>query len=157
MSWTYSYNPEETPKDAVRFLIGDTDKNDPLLQDEEIKSFLDQYSNGVIYSAMRCCEAIAAKFSRRVSESVGQIKMEFQQAAKAYRDMALDLRRRLAVEDVSPFAGGISVAQKIANRENAALVKPAFTRRMMTNRQLSPQTTIGNATDPLQDEGEPIP
>lgn len=105
---------------------------------------------------MRCCEAIAAKFSRRVNEAVGQVRMDFSQAAKAYREMALDLRRRLAVEDMTPFAGGILIAQKIAQQRNKALVPPDFTRRMMQNQQLSPFTTIGQNTDPLQDE-EPVP
>lgn len=105
---------------------------------------------------MRCCEAIAARFSRRVSETVGQVKMEFQQAAKAYREMAMDLRRRLAVEDMTPFAGGIFIAQKLAQARNKALVPPDFTKQMMTNEQLSPFTTIGQDTDPLQDE-VPVP
>lgn len=157
MSWSYSGDPESSPKDYVRFLIGDTESCEPLLSDQEIQTFLSLYNNGVIMSAMRCCETIAAKFSRRVSEAVGQVRMEFQQAAKAYRDMALDLRRRIAVEDCTPFAGAIYRTQKQQAAQNQALVRPDFTKQMMQNNQLAPFTTIGQETDTLQDGGDPVP
>lgn len=155
MSFEYSGDPETSPKDYVRFLIGDTDREEPLLNDEEIKTFLSLYNNGVVMSAIRCCETIAAKFSRRVNESVGRVRMDFSQAAKAYRDMAMDLRRRLAIEHAKPYAGGISVADKMAQAINADRVKPDFTKQMMDNHQLSPFTTIGQETDPLQDTEVP--
>jgi hypothetical protein len=151
MSWTYSENPESSPKDYVRFLIGDTDQSEPLLSDQEIGLYLRTYNNGALMAAMRCCEAIAAKFSRRVNESVGQVKMDFSQAAKAYRDMALDLRRRMAIDTVSPYAGGISKSDKYTQDLNADRVKPDFTKQMMDNNQISPFTSIGQNTDPLQD------
>lgn len=154
MSFNYSGDPETSPKDYVRFLIGDTDREEPLLDDQEINVFLANYNNGVIMSAIRCCEAIAAKFSRRVNESVGRVKMDFSQAAKAYRDMAMDLRRRLAIEDCKPYAGGISKTDKMANNQSADRVKPDFTKQMMDNQQISPFTSIGQNTDFLQDEGE---
>lgn len=157
MSWSYSGDPEASPKDNVRFLIGDTDRDEPLLNDEEIQSFLNKYNQGSLMAAMRCCETIAAKFSRRVSEQVGQVKMEFQQAASGYRAMALDLRRRVAIEEATPYAGGISKADKQSNAQNNALVRPDFTKQMMDNEQISPFTSIGQNTDPLQDGGEAVP
>lgn len=154
MPFTYSFDPTTSPKDYVRFLIGDTDREEPLLDDQEIYVFLNTYNQGVILSAVRCCETIAAKFSRRVNESVGQVRMDFSQAAKAYRDMALDLRRRGAIEDMTPYAGGISRADKQAQEQNADRVKPDFTKQMMDNNQVSPFTSIGQNTDPLQDDGQ---
>lgn len=140
MSWTYSGDPTVSKKDQVRFLIGDTDKTEPLLDDQEINYFLGQYNQGAINAAIRCCEQIAAKFSRRVNEAVGQVRMDFSQAAKAYRDMAMDLRRRLAIEDTTPYAGGISVADKSAEKANADRVKPDFTKHMDQNTQVAPLT-----------------
>lgn len=152
MSWSYSGDPSDSPKDYVRFLIGDTDRDEPLLDNEEIAVFLKLYNNAPMNAAIRCCEQIAAKFSRRVNEAVGQVRMDFSQAAKAYRDMAMDLRRRLAIEDMTPFAGGISKTQKQAEEQNADRVQPDFTRHMMENHQVSPFTSIGQDTDPLQDD-----
>lgn len=41
MSFTYSGNPETSTLDAVRFMIGDTNPCDPLLQDEEINYLIE--------------------------------------------------------------------------------------------------------------------
>ena len=45
MSFTYSGNPETSTLDAVRFMIGDTNPCDPLLQDEEINYLIGQHAN----------------------------------------------------------------------------------------------------------------
>ena len=36
MTWTYSGDPATNARDAIRFLTGDTDTNDQLINDEEI-------------------------------------------------------------------------------------------------------------------------
>ncbi len=36
MAWTYGGDPSANARDAIRFLIGDTDTNDQLLNDAEI-------------------------------------------------------------------------------------------------------------------------
>jgi len=152
MSFTYSGDPDNSPKDAVRFLIGDTDKCDPLLDDEEIKYFLGQYNDGkgVINAAIRCCETIAAKFSRRVTEKVGQVSMNFSDAGKQYRAMALDLRRRLAMEDSNPYAGGISRSDKKTVEQNGDRVKPDFTKHMMENEQIAPWVSNENGLQDIE-------
>lgn len=155
MAWTYSGNPNDNPRDQVRFLIGDTDEKDQLLRDEEIQYLLQQYNNGIFQTAIRCCETISAKFSRRVSEAVGQVRIEFQQAAKAYRDMVNDLRRRMAIEESTPTAGGIFVADKIANATNPAIVQPDFSKQMMDNNQIAPTTNIDNITASIANEQTP--
>lgn len=40
MSWTYSGDPSTSDLDRYRFLVGDTDAGEPLLQDEEIAFIL---------------------------------------------------------------------------------------------------------------------
>jgi hypothetical protein len=152
VAWTYSEDPDSSPKDLVRFLIGDTDKEEPLLHDAEINSLLKSYNGSTFMTAIRCCETLAAKFSRRVDESVGQVKMTFSQAAKSYRDMAIDLRRRMAIETVSPTAGGISRLGKIQQDLNPDRVRPDFSKEMMGNGSIAPLTSQGRNTDPLQDD-----
>jgi hypothetical protein len=69
MAWNYSGNPSSSPKDATRFLIGDTDSCDQLLQDGEIEYFLGMYNNAPINAAIRCVETIMSKFSRKARRS----------------------------------------------------------------------------------------
>ncbi len=137
-NWSYSGSPGSSAKDAVRFLIGDTDECKPLLTDGEITYFLSQYNQAPINASIRCCEAIMAKFSRRADESVGQVRITFSQQSKMYRTMRDDLIRRLAKEDGAPYAGGISKTDVQTVALNADRVPPDFTAHMMENQQISP-------------------
>lgn len=137
MAWSYSNNPGYSAKDQVRYLIGDTNIKDPLLADEEISWTLSQYNNVPLNAAIRCCEAVISKFSRLADETVGAVSIMFSQKCKAYSAMQNMLRARLATEAAIPFAGGITVLDKIINRENCGLIRPDFTKQMMINRKYS--------------------
>lgn len=155
MAWTYSGDPGQSALDAVRFLIGDTDECEQLLQDGEIKWLLNQYNNGPMNAAIRACETIMSKFSRLMDENVGQVKLTYSQRAKAYRDMRNDLVNRLATEDMTPFAGGISQAQEQATAANSDRVKPDFTKHMMENKQISPWVTSNQSgVSPVPEDGD---
>jgi len=136
--WTYNGNPDSNPLDAVRFLIGDTDSCDQLLQDGEIKSFLAQYNNAPLNAAIRCCETIIARLSRRPDEQVGSVRISYSQQAKAYRALMNDLRTRIAITDAVPYAGGLSESDKAAQDANIDRVKPKFTKNMMDDKNVSP-------------------
>lgn len=139
--WQYSGNPATSAKDTVRFLIGDTDGSDQLLLDSEIVWVLGQYNNSPINAAIRCCEAIIAKLSRLANESVGQVKIDFKDRCDGYRETQKMLITRLAKEDAAPYAGGISVSDKMTNSANTDLVRPDFKKHMMENQQIAPWTT----------------
>lgn len=141
MTWLYSGNPGYSPKDQVRFLIGDTDQSDPLLQDAEIEWVLSQYQFSPINAAIRCCEGIVAKFSRLANEAVGQVRIDFKQKAEGYLKMMVVLKMRLATEDAAPYAGGISISDKQQQVQNTDRVRPDFRKHMMENEQIAPWTT----------------
>lgn len=141
MAWTYSGNPGSSAKDNTRFLIGDTDSCEPLLQDAEIEWVLSQYNNSPINAAIRCVETVMSKFSRLADENVGQVRIQYSQKAKAYRTMRNDLVNRLATEDMGPFAGGITKTSIQSNISNSNRVRPDFTKHMMENEQISPWVT----------------
>lgn len=141
MSWSYSGNPGSSARDNVRFLIGDTDTCDQLLQDGEINWVLTQYNNVPMNAAIRCAETIMSKFSRMCDESVGQVKMTYSQKAKSYKSLRDELVNRLATEDMTPFAGGISVTSVQTVAANTNRVRPDFTKHMMENDQISPWVT----------------
>ena len=142
MAWTYSGDPSSSKKDEVRFLIGDTNTKDQLLLDAEINYLLGQHSQNSVMASARACEVLMAKFSRMADEQVGQVKINFSQKAKGYATLRDDLRRRIAMEQAMPYAGGISVADKEANRQDQDRSKPAFAKDMMDNNQTSPWITV---------------
>jgi hypothetical protein len=55
-----------TDRDRVRLLIGDTDTNDQLFQDDEIAYFLELANNVILSAAAKACDAAAAKYSRAI-------------------------------------------------------------------------------------------
>lgn len=143
MAWTYGGNPDANAKDSVRFLIGDTDPTDPLLNDQEIQSFLSTYNNVPLNAAVRCCEAIMAKFSRMCDEKVGGVSINFSQKRKLYEEMRTDLRRRIAIEGATPYAGGIYKSDVMQVNQNTNRIKTTFTDHMMQNCQQTPWISNG--------------
>lgn len=137
MTWHYTGDPESSPKDEVRFLIQDTDKCDPLLQDGEINFVLKRYNYAPINAAIRCCEILIAKFSRQVDESVGQVHVTFSQRVKQYQQLKIELQNRLTTESMTIYAGGVSRTDQNIIASNTDRVRPAFTRYMMNNGQTS--------------------
>lgn len=130
MAWSYTADPTNRPIDAVRFLIGDTDSTDQLIQDQEIQWFL--LNEPVIRAAARAAEAIAAKFSRKADKRVGDLWLELSQRAKQYRELAGELWEQAGGKSpnlaLAPYAGGISRADKDSVEEDSDRVRPAFKR-----------------------------
>lgn len=141
MVFEYSGDPTTNKKDEVRFLIGDTDVQEPLLQDGEIQYLLSKYNQNAMSAAIQACETIAAKFSRLMDEQVGQVKITYSQRAEQYTKMRDELRTRLSLDGVSPYSGGISKTDKQVQEQNTDRVKPDFTKHQMENEQLAPWVT----------------
>lgn len=130
MAWTYSGDPSSSPKDEVRFLIGDTIQADPLLQDEEINSVL-AYEPNPLLAAVICANTIAAKFARLADVTVGKTKIAYNQKAEAYFKLAdkLEAQANGNLKPI-PYAGGISREDKKAQDEDTDRVEPYFQRDM---------------------------
>jgi len=133
MSFSYSGDPSNSDKDQVRFLIGDTDANSPLLQDAEILYTLGDQGT-VLSASVAACIGIAAKFARLMDESVGDVSKSYSQRQEHYTKLADSLRRRDAENSVCPYAGGISVADKETLNQNTDYVEPSFKRKTHDNR-----------------------
>jgi len=134
MTWTYSGDPATNARDAIRFLSGDTDTNDQLINDEEIAWINNQLTGSdtattALYNAAyRVCITIASKFSRLADQAVGDMRVDMSQKAKAYRDQA-DWLLQLAGRERSvptPYAGGITLTDKEIDWDNTNLVRPGF-------------------------------
>lgn len=137
MTWTYTGDPASSSKDEVRFLVGDTDKDDQHVQDEEIN-----YALGVeastMKAAVRVARAIAAHFARDVEKAVGDLKIKASERYKNYLEIMKALEEEAVVSGLpgaAPFAGGISIAQKETQESDSDRVKPSFSKGMMDNPQ----------------------
>lgn len=130
---TWSYNPSllaSNAKDAVRLLIGDVVTCDQQLQDEEINYFI--LARGTLYgAAAECCRALAAKFSRSVDQKTGTSQLLYSQMAKAYTAKATEFEFKSAITGGAiPYAGGISISDKLLNDMDEDRVLPTFTKGM---------------------------
>lgn len=137
MQWSYSGNPSDSPKDELRFHLGDTDKDDPLLSDGECSYLLSKNNSDPLLAAIKGCDLIAMKFARLADERVGQVSISYSQKAQAYLKMKDALKERAAIDNCIPYAGGISASDKESRIENDDRVAPIFTRHGMEERSLA--------------------
>ena len=136
MSFTYS-DPRNNDRDKVRFLIGDTNVNSPLLQDKEILYLIEEEVT-TLRAAVAGALGLAAKFSRLMDESVGSVSKSYSQRAIAFRALAKDLSTRNSQKGVCAFAGGVSEADKEKSEQDPDSVKPSFTRDLHNSRDIDP-------------------
>ena len=132
ISWNYSGDPSVSSKDAVRFLVGDTNPDEPLVQDEEIVYML-ALETDPKGAAAAICEALSAKFATAVDMRLGDYSISMSQKAESFAARARQLRIASGIRIGVPYAGGISVSDKGAQEEDDDRVQPAFRRRMMNN------------------------
>lgn len=126
MSW--SYIPGETDRDWIRFVIGDTDSTDELLQDEEIDAAITNEGNKYAAAAM-CAEAIGGKFSRQSNKTVGPLSISASERSAQYFALAERLRRSIG-RRVAAWAGGISESEMRDAEKDTDRVEPSFERGM---------------------------
>ena len=134
MTWTYSGDPAANARDAIRFLIGDTDTDDQLLSDEEI-AWVNTEASGTatgttaLYDAgARCCLAIASKLAREADKSIGDLSVSLSQRAGAYREQAAHLKGLSGREGgvPVPYAGGITITDKDIDQDNSDIYRSWF-------------------------------
>lgn len=126
MSWSYT-DPTASDRDKVRFLVGDTDSTDEQLQDEELDWLIGENKN-VYAAASEACEALASKYARQVTKSVGPLMIQAQQKKDQYEDRAEKLRAMAARRGSVPvpYAGGLSVTEKDTDVLDTVLIQPRF-------------------------------
>lgn len=121
MTWSYSAS-STLARDTVRLLIGDTNPEDQLLQDEEIDRFLLMNSSDLLLAAADCAEALAARFAQAVVAAVGDYGTNLAVKSSNYFRLAARLRERARPE-------GETVAPPSAS-ENAIKRPPLFSKGM---------------------------
>lgn len=111
MTWSYSGNPSNSTGDAVRFLVGDTDTTDQLISNEEIAYFVAEFNNAR-RSASEAARAIAAKYARLMSRSIGGLSADFSAKYRQYLELADNLLSKEEMKPVALFISGYTKSQK---------------------------------------------
>lgn len=137
MTWTYGGDPSANSRDAVRFLIGDTDTTDQQISDEEIAYLLSTEGSDVNRAAARAVRSIMAKYARLVDKSVGDLRVSYSQRLAAYKELASELEDRATRRaGAAVFAGGISQSQKDTIYEDSDRVGPYFYREQFDDQSV---------------------
>lgn len=97
MAFTYDQTNLDTETESgrlnvVRLLLGDTDAEDPQLQDEEIQFSLSVTSDNYYSAASKSARYIAAKYARLVDTDLnGQLAEKYSQLQEHYANLATTL------------------------------------------------------------------
>ena len=136
MTATYTNQPGTVPIDTVRLEVDDKVASDAVLTDEEIQYFIDN-ANHILLASADAAEAIATKYAGDPkSKTVGDLELSYGDTGRAatYSELAKSLRARANRKvGASIYAGGISKADKAAQRADTDRVDPVFTVGMDDN------------------------
>lgn len=129
--FTYSGDPSKTPRDAVRFLIGDTIKERPMFSDDEVDYQLTQ-TPGQRIAGAELLEIKSRQWARLADFRVGDVSKSLSKAADAMRKAAKALRAD-SNKRALPFFGGLSKAGKLSLEADEDAVQPQFLLGMTDN------------------------
>lgn len=101
MSWSYSGKPANSQLDEMRFILGDTNMSEPVMQDEELEYLITEYGanrNLLLYqSFMR----MAALFARDIKRSLGPQSEDPTERLKFFKDQANQYKAKLSIAGIS--------------------------------------------------------
>ncbi len=114
MTATFSNNPANSTRDAVRILINDTDTSAADLSDETIDWLIDSTSNVWFAAELAALTKASQLAERATSKQVGDVKLVYGDLAGAMstklRELARDFRKRAVRIGAAPYSGGISIS-----------------------------------------------
>lgn len=146
MSWTYADDLAHSTLFQVRFLIQDTNTNRQLFSDEEVQWTLSQEAN-VYCAAAALCDVLVAKAGGVRSKRISEFSISYDPVF--YRALGGQLRARGAGHQV-PYAGGISIADKLAQQQDSDWPQPRVTNGLDNNPQApQPSSPPMGSSDPL--------
>lgn len=127
--WTYDGLPgtgsTAARRDAMRLHLRDTSSGRQLLQDEELKYFLDQNGSNIWRAAADACEVLASREAQ--AKSVGDLSLSGM--GINWRDQAKAFRLR-ANRTALPYAGGLTVTDKETREQDTDRATPFAVRTL---------------------------
>lgn len=141
MSWSYSEvdlgtTTEEGRLNVVRLLVGDTNEDDPLVEDEEIFFALTQNTDNVYLAGSWIARTLSAKFARRVTTQLDNaLRANYSDLAGQFSKLAdnLEYQGKRSGSNLGIKAGGISKVSVNAVRANTDRIGPSFRRDKFRN------------------------
>jgi len=101
MSWAYTGDPAGSKKDQCRFIIGDTNANEPLLQDEEIQYMIAEANNNESLLLYNLFSHVAILYAKDIKKSLGPQSEDPTERIKFFQAKAEYYRKRLAMSGLS--------------------------------------------------------
>jgi hypothetical protein len=135
MAWTYDASDLVTSTasgrlNVVRVLIGDTDTNNQMVQDEEINLALSEVGDNVYFAGSYVADTLAAKYSNKVDTKLdGALSATYSQLSEQYRLLSARLKQqghRYSGSTLGISVGGVKVSDINAARNDTNRVSPSF-------------------------------
>lgn len=92
-----------TNRDKIRLLVGDTNNDSLMLEDEEIEFLLTNNSDALYLTAADACEIIAAKFARDVNYRFSTLWQDAGDAYDHYMNLAERYRKTADETETVPL------------------------------------------------------
>lgn len=134
VAWSYTRRPQDSSRDAVRMLSGQTSTSDTvLIYDPEIDFYLAESPNTYL-AAAQVVDALASRYETLATrKTVGALTLDYANRATAMQDRARALRVQASLRIVTPFLGGQSKQAVVDLGLNSDQVLPSFTVGMDDN------------------------
>lgn len=101
MSWTYSGNPANSQIDECRFLLGDTNASEPIMQDEEIQYIIDMYEGNKNQILYQLFSRAATIFARDIKRSLGPQSEDPTERLKYFKEKAEEYKSKISSAGLS--------------------------------------------------------
>lgn len=101
MSFTYSGNPKENTRDECRFILGDTDINNPILQDEEIDYIISQSGSDAALLRYKLFTQAATIFARAIKKSLGPQSEDPTDRLRYFQQQAAEYKTKITSRGIS--------------------------------------------------------
>lgn len=101
MSFSYSGDPSKSKLDECRFLLSDTDEDNPILQDEEIDFIISKSGNNENLLRYSLFRHAATVFSRAIKRSLGPQSEDPTDRLKYFQAQAEEYKIKLSARGVS--------------------------------------------------------
>ncbi len=149
MTWSYA-GPAASDRDAVRFLVGDTDETTQLLSDEEIDYLVGQWLlryDSVLYVAAVAADQISTRFAGLVDVSADGVSVSTAQLSQRYAELAARLR---AQHKNAQVGGEIDLSNLMAGATLDAGIEPLTFSRGMHDNPAAGQQDYGGTINPWE-------
>lgn len=101
MSWSYSGNPSASEIDACRFLIGDTNEESPIMQDEEIQYIISEANGNEDKLRYELFRHAATIFARDIKRSLGPQSEDPTERLNFFKEQMNIYKNKLSTSGIS--------------------------------------------------------